>query len=126
MQPGDQVCIILGCQQPLILRLDRDSNHCVVGSLYLCGLMNGEAILDPVSSGYRAVTCVDKDTGLDDLMFENTETGMTDLEDPRLASLELSLNPYRQEWAKGNSVLVDVPLEVLTKRGVEIIWFSLV
>jgi len=88
--------------------------------------MNGEVILGPVPSGYRAITCVDKDTGLDDLMFESTETGMTGLEDPRLASLELPLDAYRQEWAKGNSVLVDVPLEVLTKRGVEIIWFSLV
>jgi len=35
MQPGDHVCIILGCQQPLILRLDKESNHCVVGSSYL-------------------------------------------------------------------------------------------
>jgi hypothetical protein len=43
-QPGDLLCILLGCRNPVILRPAAHSTYQVVGTCYAHGLMNGEAI----------------------------------------------------------------------------------
>jgi hypothetical protein len=46
---GDHICVILGCDAPLVLRQvpDSDGRYHVVGECYVHGLMFGEALLGP-------------------------------------------------------------------------------
>jgi hypothetical protein len=51
VRKGDQICVLLGCSIPLILRQRKDeSSHEVIGECYLHGFMNGEA-LEELDSG---------------------------------------------------------------------------
>lgn len=45
---GDQICIILGCRSPLVLRLTTKGTYTVVGECYIHGLMQDEAFLGPL------------------------------------------------------------------------------
>ena len=47
-QLGDQVCVLLGCDLPMLLRPTSESEYQVVGSCYVDGLMFGEALLGPL------------------------------------------------------------------------------
>lgn len=46
-QPGDQVCVLLGGNMPLLLRPAPNLQYQVVGECYIHGLMHGEAVLGP-------------------------------------------------------------------------------
>jgi hypothetical protein len=48
---GDLVCVLLGCEIPLIIRRDGD-HYLVIGESYIYGMMNGEVIQD-VRDGKR-------------------------------------------------------------------------
>jgi len=53
-EPGDSICILLGCSVPVVLRPDdfEDPSHFVlIGECYVHGIMNGEA-LDKFDEGY--------------------------------------------------------------------------
>jgi hypothetical protein len=54
---GDQVCVIFGCRQPVILR-PVGAYYQFVGVCYVLGLMEGEAVQD-VSGGKRRVEAFD-------------------------------------------------------------------
>lgn len=41
---GDLVCLLLGCNVPLVLRAVGGCNHKVVGGCYVHGIMEGEAM----------------------------------------------------------------------------------
>jgi hypothetical protein len=43
IQNGDQICIIFGCQQPLLLRKTNDTFY-LIGGVYVYGMMDGEMI----------------------------------------------------------------------------------
>lgn len=44
-QEGDEVCILLGCKIPLVIRKCEDSDrYFLVGECYVYGLMDGEAM----------------------------------------------------------------------------------
>lgn len=45
---GDQICIILGCRSPLVLRPTTEGTYTVVGECYIHGLMQDEALLGPL------------------------------------------------------------------------------
>ena len=49
--PDDEVCIILGCQSPLILRPDGRGSRKTIGQCYVHGLMEDEALLGPLPKG---------------------------------------------------------------------------
>ena len=57
-KPGDQICILLGCQSAMILRPASSSRYQVVGESYVHGLMNGEAFLGPFPGKYRPIKVV--------------------------------------------------------------------
>lgn len=51
VRKGDQVCVLLGCSMPLILRQSKvESQYGVIGECYLHRFMNGEA-LEELDSG---------------------------------------------------------------------------
>ena len=45
---GDQICVILGCRSPLVLRPTTKGTFTVVGECYIHGLMQDEAFLGPL------------------------------------------------------------------------------
>ena len=52
--PGDEVCVILGCNTAMILRPTTDeSQKRVVGPCYIEGFSHGEAVLGPLPSGVK-------------------------------------------------------------------------
>ncbi|KAL8787130.1 MAG: hypothetical protein Q9195_007912 [Heterodermia aff. obscurata] len=83
---GDIVCVILGCKSPLLFRPLANGNHTVVGECYIQGLMNGEALLGPLSNGWESVLIGEEDLGYYD-GFHNADTGERSFVDPRLGSL---------------------------------------
>lgn len=50
---GDQICVVLGCGSPLVLRPTRDELFHLVGECYVPGLMNGEALLGSLPSPWE-------------------------------------------------------------------------
>ena len=46
-QPRDQICVLLGCNRPLLLRLTPNLQCQVVGGCYIHGLMYGEVFPGP-------------------------------------------------------------------------------
>jgi hypothetical protein len=50
---GDEVWIVLGCPQLLWLRRVNAHQHVIIGECYLHGHSYGEALLGPLSPGFR-------------------------------------------------------------------------
>jgi len=136
VRPGDMVCVVLGCQRPLVLRPqpatepEEKPRYIVIGQCYLSGFMYGEALLGELPPRYQAAAQLWSKTRKDPidgtLLFIDVETGAAQLEDPRLSSLGVDLEPYRKHWEAGKDVLVDVPIEVLRGKGVDVRWLDIV
>jgi hypothetical protein len=86
-KPGDEVCILLGCSSPLVLRKTGNMQYQVVGESFLYGIMYGEALLGPLPAHYRTVNCYIESLGTDEFRFLNTRTGEIQELDPRLEKL---------------------------------------
>ena len=54
-QVGDQVCVILGCDAPLILRPTLNKEWQVVGRCYVDGVEDGRVFLGDLPKPYRRV-----------------------------------------------------------------------
>ena len=84
---GDQLCIALGCQSPLVLRKSEFGNHTVVGECYLDGVMDGAALLGMLPRNWQRVSHFDPELkGYYDA-FINCDTSIVQTEDPRLGPL---------------------------------------
>ena len=87
--PGDKVCILLGLQSPICLRRVESGQYQVVGTCYIHGLMNGEALLGPLPPNIRRRV----DRAADDpafsthLIYEDIQSGTKDHRDPRIMEL---------------------------------------
>ena len=86
-RPGDETCIILGCQTPLVLRSDGLGCRKIIGQCYVHGIMEGEALLGPLPSGWRRAVAFSKQYGGSWPVFVHNETGQLMTEDPRLGDL---------------------------------------
>ena len=86
-KPGDQVCILLGCRTPLVLRPCGDGYHKVVGECYIDGFMEGAACLGPLPSKWQLVLrYFEESSGYHDAFLDH-QTGEFQIEDPRLGPL---------------------------------------
>ena len=85
-QPGDQVCVILGCSLPLILRSTERGQYQIVGNCYVHGIMDGEALLGPLPAGFEGIFQIDSNTG-DEHRAHIDRTGEIHVVDPRLGPL---------------------------------------
>ncbi|KAL8754848.1 MAG: hypothetical protein Q9184_004992 [Pyrenodesmia sp. 2 TL-2023] len=83
---GDQICVVLGCQFPLLLRRMKSGNLAVIGDCYIHGLMNGEALLGTLPSKWQYSIIRTADSGYQH-GFVDQETGDRIFEDPRLGEL---------------------------------------
>ncbi|CAF9941440.1 MAG: hypothetical protein ALECFALPRED_009142 [Alectoria fallacina] len=86
VQPGDQVCVLLGCDNPLLLRPAPNLQYQVVGASYIHGLMHGEAFLGPLPDNYQAVSILDGGKRYYWEGFLNPQNWRTQYNDPRLES----------------------------------------
>ena len=87
VRPGDQVCIVLGYQSPLVLRANEDGDYTVIGECYLHGVMDGAGLFGMLPSKWQRIRHYDPDLkGYYDA-FINHDTGKTQVEDPRLGPL---------------------------------------
>ncbi|KAG4440574.1 hypothetical protein IFR05_003941 [Cadophora sp. M221] len=86
IQSGDQIAILLGSNLPAALRPVGQCKWQVVGETYLNGFSNGEGLLGPLPDGVRVVSRLDND--MESWAYLNEETGVLDIEDPRLGSLQ--------------------------------------
>lgn len=86
-QPGDQICVTLGCQAPLILQPTTAGRFQIVGDCYLQGFMDGEAILGPLPTDYDRIVQVSPDTGINYSAYIDCRSGTIQVLDPRLGPL---------------------------------------
>jgi hypothetical protein len=52
---GDIVCVLFGCDMPVVLQEKEKSHYIFVGECYADGFMDGEAIKDAADGKYTAV-----------------------------------------------------------------------
>ena len=83
-QPGDQVCVFLGCMSSMLLR-PAGSRWQVVGECYVPGLAAGEALIGPLPKGYRSVRVLHDGQGQRAWFprIQNISTHEVTEEDPR-------------------------------------------
>ncbi|KAL8995136.1 MAG: hypothetical protein Q9169_005079 [Polycauliona sp. 2 TL-2023] len=138
-EPGDEVCVILGCSSPLILRsAENGGAHNVVGECYLDGIMAGEALLGELPEHWTHVKKYYPDDFQYVDCYRDGNTGETQLDDPRLGPLPAGwrIKSHRNENAystfnndeTGKITRFDPRLEpdMLKARGVELQEFRLV
>ncbi|MCJ1418270.1 hypothetical protein MMC32_004617 [Xylographa parallela] len=85
MRPGDRVCVLLGCNSPLVIRPvgTASTQFQVVGETYLDSAMTGEAFLGPLPDGYKNLQKLDTEKGYHRQAFFDMRTSETHWEDPR-------------------------------------------
>ncbi|KAF2677427.1 hypothetical protein K458DRAFT_409648 [Lentithecium fluviatile CBS 122367] len=130
---GDKVCILLGCDFPMILRPDPGARHLVVGNSFVSGLEDAKGLLGPLPED---VTCsIESQHSRWIPIFKNGKTDIETEDDPRLPAMDdweclnpnmLDSNPYgvlqyknkaTREVVKGNPHLTP---DALRARGVPI------
>lgn len=60
LREGDQICVLLGCDAPLVLRLHNNGRFKIIGLSYVGGLAAGEALLGSLPENYRMVNAYDE------------------------------------------------------------------
>lgn len=127
-QPGDQVCILLGCRFPMQLRPTSTSQYQVVGECYVHGLMNGEAFLCPLPEYLRSIRIFDARKRQDLWGFLDYRTGKTQYNDPRVDSLPADDNDKGTPmiyYPDGTQTRKLTP-EMIETRGVKLQTFDLI
>ena len=137
-KPGDQVCVLLGCQTPLVLRPCGDESHKVVGECYIDGFMDGAACLGPLPNKWQLVSRYFEEYSDNYYAFLDHQTGEFETEDPRLGPLParwyVSDHEEKDAWniyandETGEETEFDPRMtpEALTARGVELREYQLV
>ncbi|MCJ1476889.1 hypothetical protein MMC13_005558 [Lambiella insularis] len=141
-RPGDWVCILLGCNIPLVIRPVERGNSIqtyttdekeisrfqIVGATYINTAMTGEAFLGPLPDHYRLVIKLDSGKQCFRMSFFNKHTSKTQWADPRwkdvlgekyeelLKIKDLNEKDRKTVWER----------EALKARGTELRWFDFV
>ncbi|KAI1353846.1 HET-domain-containing protein [Xylaria sp. FL0043] len=103
VQPGDEVFIILGCNSPMIVRPTPNGEYEVVGSCYIHGVMDGEALLGELPCPWTVETQIDE-RGVWTPCFQNDDLDEWTEDDPRLDSIPLPAEwePIEFEWTRSD------------------------
>ena len=101
IRAGDQACIILGCSALLILRPNDAQSYKVVGECYIDGFTEGEALLGALPTDWQRVLRHFPDLSASYDNFMNVQTGVVQVEDPRLGPLPAGwrIVDYRERHA---------------------------
>jgi hypothetical protein len=104
---GDLICIVMGCNAPLLLRQKGSKGFQVVGDCYVHGLTDSTGLLGPLPEPWHVLNDYDS-FGFWLQFFHNPETGVTTLEDPRLGKLPPS-------WERVESIRIKGDPEILAR-----------
>jgi hypothetical protein len=125
-KPGDKVCVLFGCRSPLILRPTTNMRYQVIGECYICGLMNGEALLGPIPNNYRPVLQYDEITKTHTRKFLEVHTGKVHADDPRQEVLSAeNVTQYQTPVKDASSSWSAIASETVQKRGIQVQAFEL-
>ncbi|KAM0264110.1 hypothetical protein ACHAQJ_000855 [Trichoderma viride] len=146
-KPGDIICVIPGCNSPVVLRPTIDGNFQLVGESFVYGLNDGQALLGDLQYPWRVQIFdhPDQDFRIEHRYY-NADTGKTTVSDPRLED--------HPEWERvsledlGRTLTGDDPIileffknkitgeimdsdprllpEALQGREIELQWFTIV
>ncbi|KAI0096631.1 heterokaryon incompatibility protein-domain-containing protein [Nemania sp. FL0031] len=92
-QSGDLICILLGHENPIVLREQQDGTHKMVGICYLHGVSDGVALLGPLPTPWKVRRMLDSTQQFMICKFYNPDTEVLCDEDPRL-------DPLGENWEK--------------------------
>ncbi|PNP38003.1 hypothetical protein TGAMA5MH_10102 [Trichoderma gamsii] len=146
-KPGDIICVIPGCNSPVVIRETDNGNFRLVGSSFVYGLNDGQALLGRLKSPWRVQIFdhPEQDFRIEHRYY-NRETRELTVSDPRLED--------HPEWERvsledlGRPLIGDDPIilklfknkitggimnsdprllpEALEARGVDLQWFTIV
>ena len=138
-EAGDRVCVVLGCNPPLILRPKDSLSHEVVGECYMEGIMAGEALLGELPRNWTLVSKYFRHHHSYYYVFLDSDRGETHAEDPRRGPLPAgwriknhnrddAFNWYVNDITGEDSGIWDPRLEpdALRARGVDLQEFLLI
>lgn len=111
-QKGDEVCVLLGCHTPMVLRRIRDDIFRIVGECYVLGISEGEALLGPLLDGTRRLFASDPKSGVHSY-FVSDQTGYHNLMDPRLHKLLLGLEDFPKRLGEDPVAKIQLKAEQL-------------
>lgn len=126
-QVGDEVFVVVGCQQPLLLRKcpEGPDRYSVVGKCYVEGCARGEPLLGdlPEHIGLSLI----EDTAMRGWPrnFRDMRSGELSREDPRLESLGVDLDEFRARLAEDPEAMLSVPPDVLRERIADLRYIDL-
>ena len=83
-KPGDDICVILGCESLMGLRYKSSGQYQIVGECYLHGFMQGELLLGPLPGHIRAVYALNDESGDYNVAYFNSRQDEVRRVDPRL------------------------------------------
>ncbi|KAF3769359.1 hypothetical protein M406DRAFT_355265 [Cryphonectria parasitica EP155] len=114
----DEIFVIVGCQQLLVLRKHSGGNerYSIVGECYVEGCARGEPLLGrlPDHVGFSIIR--NRSMVGESRRFRDLRSGDLFCEDPRLGSLGVELEEFRARLAKDPEAMLDVAPEVLRAR----------
>lgn len=113
-EPGDEICILVGCHTPMILRPLGEGRFRIVGEAYVLGLSEGEALLGPLPKNIRRVFASNDEWGVHSY-FENSVTSEKTFEDPRIP-LSIDQGRFRALLQKDPNSKIELEPEVLKEH----------
>lgn len=115
---GDEVFVVVGCQQPLLLRkcIMGESRYSVVGECYVEGCARGEPLLGslPEHIGFSLIEGTSRPGWT--RRFRDLRSGDLFCEDPRLESLGVDLEEFRRRLAVDPEAMLTLSPDVLQER----------
>ncbi|KAI0881857.1 HET-domain-containing protein [Annulohypoxylon maeteangense] len=126
VQPGDEVCVILGCCTPLLLRPLGNERYKLVGPCFDASVVQGEAFLGPLPENIRMVQAVDNDIKKRTFWFKDTVSGETSNVDPRLESLPIDFESFRSFMSQQHVGTLILDPKMFQHCGVNLKHFDLV
>ncbi|KAJ3551919.1 hypothetical protein NPX13_g11244 [Xylaria arbuscula] len=107
--PGDEICVIVGCTTPFVLRPVTDCQRIVVGDCYIEGFMDDEAVLGLLPPGVQRKISPPK----------HHTFGDTGLVDPRLKNWpEINISAIPDYGETGTKYLFQVNVDDLQCHGI--------
>ncbi|KAI0857780.1 HET-domain-containing protein [Xylaria cubensis] len=123
---GDKICVLLGCDAPMLLRPLDSGEFLVVGECFVEGLSMGEALLGPLPKHTRVAYVLDETSERWHPCYLDHKTGESFLEDPRLKELPIDLTEFRADLQENPNSAFKIELDILRQRGIDVRYLDLV
>ena len=126
VQPGDEVCVLLGCDSPMVLRPYGDHGYQLVGPSYVPGIVDGDGLLGPLPDNIRMFKVPRRGGSVYTTGFMDRTSGAISFADPRLSSLTENYDRFVCALEENPFSRVNLSPDILRERGVDMVCFDLV